>query len=384
MELPKKSSILIFIDWYEPGFKGGGPIRSIVNFARHMSNTFEIFIFTSDRDLGDSKPYEDVQTDKWITKDYATVFYASPTSLNWKKILSEIRLVNPDFIYLNGIYSLYYAIYPLLMKRVGKIKAKLIIAPRGMLQQGALQFKKHKKRLFLKAINFLRIPSKIYAHATDEQEKEDIIRQFSHIHKIAVIPNFSSDLQKQPVSISKHSGVVKLLFVSRISPKKNLLFFLKLLAKITGPTTIHLTIVGNIEDEQYWKECENVIHLLPENIIVDYKGAVNNTEVSLLLQQHHVFVLPTLGENFGHAIFEALTEARPVLISDKTPWRKLADYKAGWDIPLHNEHAFLQVLKNIIKMENEEFQQWCKGASAFAENYLNNLNLERRYADLFN
>lgn len=375
--------ILIFIDWYEPGFKGGGPIRSIVNFARHMNNSYELFVFTSDRDLGDSKPYQNIESDKWIKKNDSTVFYASPVSLNWKKILAEIRRINPDFIYLNGMYALHYVIYPLLMKKLGSINAELIVAPRGMLQQGALQFKKQKKTLFLKVINLLGIPSKIYAHATDEQEAKDINKQFRHISKTVIIPNFSSDLKTQPVYIAKQVGSVKFLFVSRISPKKNLLFFLTLLAKLTGNITVHFTIAGNIEDDVYWKECENVINLLPGNIVVDYKGAVTNTEVSSLLQLHHVFILPTLGENFGHAIFEAFAEARPVVISDQTPWRNLEDNKAGWDISLNEENYFLRTLQKIIQMDNKEFQEWSKGAWIFADRYLKDLNLENRYAELF-
>lgn len=377
------NKILIFIDWYEPGFKGGGPIRSIVNFARHMNNSYEIFVFTSDRDLGDSKPYDNILRDQWIIKNQIKVFYASPGSLNWKKILAEIKSINPEFIYLNGMYALHYVIYPLLMKKISRVNAKLIVAPRGMLQQGALQFKKQKKTFFLKAINLLGIPSKIQAHATDEQEAKDISKHLRHISKIAVIPNFSSDRKTQPVYITKQVGSVRLLFVSRISPKKNLLFFLNLLTKMTGNSAVHFTIAGNIEDDIYWNECKNVINRLPENIAVDYKGAVANIEVSALLQQHHVFILPTLGENFGHAIFEAFAEARPVLISDQTPWRNLENYKAGWDISLNEENYFLQTLQEILQMDNEKFQEWSKGAWIFADRYLKDLNLEKRYADLF-
>ena len=47
-----------------------------------------------------------------------------------------------------------------------------------------------------------------------------------------------------------------------------------------------------------------------------------------------LFFLPTRGENFGHVIAEALSVGTPVLISDQTPWRKLAAVGLGHDLPL--------------------------------------------------
>ena len=42
---------MLFSDWYEPGFRAGGPIRSCVNFVQHMQDQYKILVFTSDRDL---------------------------------------------------------------------------------------------------------------------------------------------------------------------------------------------------------------------------------------------------------------------------------------------------------------------------------------------
>ena len=61
-----RKKILLFADWYEPGYKAGGPIRSCVNFVRQMQPDYRIYVFTSDRDLGSSFPYPDVKTDKWL------------------------------------------------------------------------------------------------------------------------------------------------------------------------------------------------------------------------------------------------------------------------------------------------------------------------------
>ena len=39
-------TILIFVDWFEPGYKGGGPIRSIAGFIHNLNN-FTINVVTN-------------------------------------------------------------------------------------------------------------------------------------------------------------------------------------------------------------------------------------------------------------------------------------------------------------------------------------------------
>ena len=65
------------------------------------------------------------------------------------------------------------------------------------------------------------------------------------------------------------------------------------------------------------------------NIRVEFKGPIPYTQVFGTLQQYHLFVLPTLGENYGHVIYEALSAGEPVPISDQTPWRKSGKRKSG-------------------------------------------------------
>lgn len=378
-----KKTILIFSDWYEPGFKGGGPIRSVVNFCKSMSDVFNIYVFTGDRDFGDTAPYKDIKTDHWIKRDEANVFYASIKSLNWKTILRLIKELDPGYIYLNNMYSRYFTIYPLLMKRLGLVSAKVVLAPRGMLHEGAMQYKERKKRFFLGILNALRIPQKIDGHATDEQEASDIRLNLPGIKSITIIANYAVYVSDSFISTLKQFKQVKLIYISRISPKKNLLFLLNALKETESDIDCQLIIRGGVEEESYWQECKEIIKEIPSNVSVDFKGPTLHEEVNELLQNNHLFVLPTFGENFGHAIFESLAIGRPVLISDKTPWRNLSVHKAGWDLPLNNSRAFITVIKQVAYMDSHEFELWCKGAWSFAKAYQENSTMKEKYIALF-
>jgi glycosyltransferase involved in cell wall biosynthesis len=83
-----------------------------------------------------------------------------------------------------------------------------------------------------------------------------------------------------------------------------------------------------------------------------------------------LFFLPTLGENFGHAIFEALSSGVPVLISDRTPWQNLASQSAGWSFPLHEPQAFVASIETLAAMTAPKRAALRAGARALAERYV--------------
>jgi glycosyltransferase involved in cell wall biosynthesis len=104
---------------------------------------------------------------------------------------------------------------------------------------------------------------------------------------------------------------------------------------------------------------------MPSNITVDLAGAVPHEQVRQTLLAHDVFLLPTLGENFGHVIAEALQAGCPVVVSDRTPWRGLQDLGVGWDLPLGDLRAFTRVLQHCADMAPDEFDRFRKRTSAY-------------------
>lgn len=94
-----------------------------------------------------------------------------------------------------------------------------------------------------------------------------------------------------------------------------------------------------------------------------------------LLFEHHFFVLPTLGENFGHAIFESMLAGRPVLISDMTPWLNLRDQGCGWDIPLSKPEMWKQQIEACVSMEDQEYAKLSKSTHSYAKSWLEQSDL---------
>ncbi|MBS1934800.1 MAG: glycosyltransferase family 4 protein [Bacteroidetes bacterium] len=380
--MERKKSILVFADWYEPGYKAGGPIRSCVNFVEHMKTAYSIFVFTSDRDLNDNRPYTGIATDAWIHKDEnVQVYYCSPEKLNWENIYAQMKNIQADFIYLNSMFSKYFTIFPLLAGRTKEITGKIFLSPRGMLRASALRFKPIKKKFFIMAFRRLGHAKQIHFIAADDTEMNDVKHFFGSSASVSMLPNFSGNLAKGTMQVDKLKGHLSLIFVGRIHPIKNLDYLLRLLKDVKA--NIRLTIIGSLEDSNYWDTCKQLINELPENIFVDYSGERPNHELPAVMITHHIFVLPTQGENFGHAIAEALNAGRPVLISDQTPWKNLQHEKAGWDLPLNQPELFVSAIESAAAMNQDEYNAFAKNAFSFIKKQAEKNNLLENYKKLF-
>lgn len=368
------------MDWFAPGYKAGGPIQSCVNFAFALKNDFDIYVLTTDTDHGEKEPYQNIISNNWTDDNGFKIFYTRKSTMGLKQLRQIILEAEADYVYLNHFYSPYFVIYPLWLKFSGILKSKVVLCPRGALYNSAIAVKSFKKKPFIRLFGWLNMQKKITFHATNEREKK-AIEKFFPGNKTIIADNLPNTNQPAFVRCKKEKGSLKCIFIARILPIKNLLFVLNVLKNIHED--VSLTIIGPVEDRNYWSECKNKIAKLPDNINIDYLGPKRNDEIAEILLQHHLFVLPTEGENFGHSIFESLLCGRPVLISDQTPWLELAGKKAGWDLPLNSPGLFCEIIRNAAAFDQDEFDVWCSSAWNYAKTYIANKNLKGDYLKLF-
>jgi glycosyltransferase involved in cell wall biosynthesis len=380
--MPRKK-LLILIEWFAPGFKAGGPIRSCVNLCLALSQQYHIFVLTTDTDHGSTSPYTGIPPNQWIhdSNTGAQVYYADKKKLSFRTITHVIQEVNPDFIYLNLFFSPHFAVFPLWQSIAGKLNAKIILCPRGTLYDSAISLKWYLKKPFLLLLRSLGLHRRILFHATNQREAASIKAYFPK-SSIVIADNLPNTLQQPFIDSIKKPGELRCIFVARLVPIKNLLFLLQLLEGIHHQMS--LTIVGPIEDQKYWSACQAAIDSLPQNITVNYAGPKQESEIASLLHQHHLFILPTTGENFGHAIFESLLAGRPVLISDQTPWLDLHEHNAGWALPLTDKQSFLDIINQIASGDQQCFDLHARAAWNYAHQFINKPGLTENYQLLFN
>lgn len=372
--------ILVFSDWFIPGAQAGGPIQSLLAMAENIPHTF--YVVTRNTDHGSATPYTNVAVNAWnygYELPNLNVYYVAEADVN-KHLFEEIwKEINPDFIYLNSLWSSLFTQLPLRIAKQHHESHKVICAPRGMLKPEALKIKRTKKKIFLFLARFTGLYKGITWHATSQLEAEEIETYFG-TSRIVVARNLSRISTEELPKPNKRSGELTLLTVARISEEKGILEAAEFLSTYHGPGPIHWKIIGFIQDPELAKMCLELLE--GTSVRVEFMGHLDTPSIRKEYSKSHVFYLPTRGENYGHAIAEALAGGMPVLISNRTPWRQLQDAQVGMDLPLEEKH-FHQGISTYHLMEETEWLGHCRNARKFAIKHVNSTAILEENLNLF-
>lgn len=369
MTMRKKPRILVTAGYYLPGHLAGGPIRSIANIVETLSDDFEWWIVTSDRDLGVRHPYPGIMRDAWNPVGKAMVFYVSPTARGAWRMLRLLRQTPHDLLYLNSFFDPMFSILPAVARKAGLTpRVPLLLAPRGEFSPGALELKHLRKRLYRALSGLFGVCRDAVWQASTDREAADIARVMTPSkRRVHVARDLAAAVPESVPDPDTGNGSLRVCFLSRISRMKNLDYALRVLETVRIPLTFD--IYGPMEDPDYWKECEEILKRLPPTVKVAYRGAVAADRVFEVLSRHELLLLPTLGENFGHVLLEAWAAGLTVLTSDRTPWRGLQASGVGWDLPLEDRSAFVRALEAFAGLDAASRVASRRACNAFARRH---------------
>lgn len=383
MQNDNKKSILTFIGYYLPGYKSGGPVRTISNMVNLLHEHYDFKVITLDRDLLENKPYENVNSNRWNDYPYHKVYYINQTT----RLAEVINKTEFDMYYLNSFFDYHFSIKVLLLLKAGRIPVKpVLLAPRGELMKGALSVKWLKKRVFIIIARLSGIYKNITWHASSEYEAEEIKREMGNgfINRGAIKVNIAMDVPDYNLKIVertrvKKAGELKILYLSSITPKKNLLYAINILNEVRG--NFIFDIYGPVKDKRYWKKCLSAVDEKIKDK-VSYKGIIRNDQLHTVYPEYDLFFFPTLGENFGHVIFEALSYGTPVLCSSSTPWDKLQEFNAGWNFSVYDLENFVNKITELIEFDESQYTKHIKGCDDYC-GYIKNISIKKENNRLF-
>ena len=363
--------VLILIPYYFPGFKSGGPQQTIKNFVEIFGNDADIFIYTQNCDYNNSDPYADVVSGEWIEIDNIRIMYESPEQY----CRDRLKTLYKEFqtIYSCGLFEKNSIHILLLHRKLGGLHKTIYIAPMGVFSEGALRLKWLKKMLFLKLFCLLGCFNNIIWSFTSMLEMNDAKKVLGEnsLKKYIVAEDLprNIDFSRQKSIVDRcivKDDELRIIFLSRICPKKNLSFCFDILNNQYCKKII-FDIYGILEDRKYWKDCLTKKELLPEGIKVNYCGEVNPEDVIDVFSKYDIFLFPSQGENYGHVIYEALSAGCIPIISDRTPWNKIEDVEVGYVNELENVESFQTSIHHLCKYTKEEICKKKKQCILFAE-----------------
>lgn len=372
--------ILILMGRYLPGHKDGGPLRTIINLTDTLGDEYDFRIVTLDRDHGDAQTYCNIKTNQWNQVGKANVWYVRPGGFSFK--LLKRMAAQADLVYCCGFYN-DYGYKTLILNRLGMLnKRPVVVASMGTFSPGALAQKALKKKLFIQAFKIMGLFKKITWSVTSNLEELDLKRVVGE-KAICVI---AEDLPRNRIVGEKRKQIshdnLRIVFLSRISPMKNLIGAARALQGVKAK--VEFTICGPKSDKEYWKQCKKELNKLPENVIWTYEGDVPSEKVPEKFLAYDVFIFPSMGENYGHVIFEALSAGCIPIISDRTPWQSVQESGAGLVLPLDEDmHIYAQEIDRIAEMSEQERHEMSEKAVLLAKEKAEKAALHTGYRVIF-
>ena len=377
--MEKKMKVIIANGGFLPAKTYGGPVVSIDNLCGFLHEDIDFYVVCTDHELGEQQRLEGI-LEGWNDRGNCKVRYFADAEVTVRNLTAIVEEIQPDTIYINSLFDAMWTI-PLL--KIARRKGiKVLLAPRGQLCKNAF-IGKYKKLPYIMYLKVLGLIKEVHFQSTSDEETETIKQYLGgteeRIHFLTNLPSLPKSGLSHPM---KEAGKASFVFFSRIVPKKNLISAIKYFDTIDGE--VNFDIYGPIEDDIYWKECQDAISKLPPNITVKHKGIIDHDHVFEVLSQYDAFLFPTWSENFGHVISEALFSECPVIISDQTPWRGLEEAGAGWDIELDNSSKFIQAINHVVHIDDNEQLKMRSHSKKYANSKFNLENLKNEYIKALN
>jgi glycosyltransferase involved in cell wall biosynthesis len=335
--------------YFSPAYKAGGPIRSIKNLIDNLGEKYIFDVVTSAYDLDGTEIIK--KKGNWLDEKWGKVVYSNNSILNLLSIYRGCSSYNT--VYINSFFSFRYSILPVFLNVLFGFfsNSRIIIAPRGELTFGAMSLKTRKKKFYLYIFRFLNWNKLIEFQFTSEQEKLESLEFLSDVRCFNV-PNMHEEIPSFYIK-EKQQGSVRLLFLARIARKKNLHLVFEALANIKD-INVELTVVGPIDESDYWDFCRSISKKFTSNISWSYFGVANREQVRNFFKKSHCYILPTKNENYGHSIVEAMVGSNIVILSDQTPWNDV-EFNGGFICRMECHSNYVAPIVSVANMTEDEY-----------------------------
>ena len=228
-----------------------------------------------------------------------------------------------------------------------------IVSPRGMLGKGALKFSHHAKQIFWHLAQRRAMMDATCVHATSRAECEDV-RAMGITRPVAIIPNGIDVPPAEDVAITKKDrdpARRTILHLGRLHPKKGIDRLIAAWARLEPRyPDWSLRIVGPSENGHGETLATQAAALGLRR--AEMMAPMFGREKEMAYRGADLFVLPTLDENFGMVVAEALANGTPVVCTKGAPWAGLQTNHCGWWVE-HGVDPLAATLEAAMQMPRD-------------------------------
>jgi len=355
---------VVVVEGYPPAHSYGGPAVSSANLVEATKSLVDWRVITRNDDIGREQGRRLAPEAQWIGADPVLLRTNSypRMSLELVRLLrrEKVRLVVANSLFAPSTRSvlLSTALWP---------ELRPVVLPRGELDPGALAINPRRKRLFIAFLKALGQDRRVCFAATSDLERRNVARVFPG-GELRILPCIPVSPDRVPFQARPPGATLRLVFNSRISPKKGLHLAVAAVNELPDDWDVTYDIYGSVESD-YGRHCINLAQKGPHPERFRWLGIHAPADILIGLGEYHAMLLPTQGENFGHAIFEALAAGTPVLIPDTTPWTATVRAGAGMLLETLTGEAVTCRLAGLRMQDSDQQLTMRRAARAAALSY---------------
>ena len=375
--------------------KRGGPSTAIISMVKALREEgVDAAILTTN----DNKTYreEHMTLGSWFwLNDIPILMF--PTLDSQSQILSEY-LISPqlswwlfqnidnfDAIHVHSIFS-YSSTTSMLIARLKRIP--YIVRTIGQLNKWSLTQSRLKKMLMLLLIEQSNLLKSFAIHVTSKAEMEDLKLICNHKNILCLELGVTVAKIMSPLNQLKYQKT-RFVFLSRIHPKKQLDKLLEAFSVLynTHNKSSWLLFIAGDGDREYICSLKKLAHEYGIKDFIQWMGHLDEDEKASLLRRCDWFVLPSISENFGLSVVEALANGLPVIISPEVGISDIiAEYKVGLvtgssvslveALGIALQGAPMEMREAALKLAQERFS-WAQIAKKLVLFYTNQISARK-------
>lgn len=159
-----------------------------------------------------------------------------------------------------------------------------------------------------------------------------------------LVPNYVETNVFKPMNVAKEKGSI--CFIGRLTRQKNLFALLEALEGL--PYT--LSIIGSGEQEEQLKDFAD-----KNEVKVSFLGNIPNDKLPEILNQHEIFILPSLWEGMPKALLEAMACGVPVIGTNMNGTKEVIEHGKNGILCETDPASIREAIRTL--MEDEELRQ---------------------------
>jgi glycosyltransferase involved in cell wall biosynthesis len=242
-----------------------------------------------------------------------------------------------------------------------KIGTPYIVTPHGMLDDWCMAQGAWKKRVYMRLVGRRMLESAAFVHCTARAELMQSQRWFPNGSGIVVpnlmdlapfakLPGTAEALARWP-RLASHD--VRLLFLSRLNPKKGVEHLIDATAKLAREGLDVVAMVAGPADAGYGEKL--AAHAQSAGVAdrIEFLGHVGGTLKLSLIEACDMMVIPSSQENFGFVFFEALAAGLPVVTTDLVDTRDELAASGGAAIVRQDGAAVARGVREVLAWRPE-------------------------------